>query len=184
MIKNHNSINGQTVILGDVHQRKVQALIYWARDKKRRVMSIVPADWTNAQMSDAIERFNSDVPEKVVELPGKLEIGVKRTVWDTKWENYLVSLQVASRIPLDYIVWCDMPATWNPTIDAVNEHDRLKYQALLTGPSYETDRMTVYGELKACCLDSEVWAWINIFDRQKDGRLAMESLRAHYEGVG
>ena len=38
MIKNDNPINGQNVILGDVHQRKVQALIYWARDKKRRGM--------------------------------------------------------------------------------------------------------------------------------------------------
>ena len=44
--------------------------------------------------------------------------------------------------------------------------------------------MTVYGELKACCLDREVWAWIKIFDSQKDGRLAMGSLRAHYKGVG
>ena len=54
----------------------------------------------------------------------------------------------------------------------------------MTGPSYETDRMTVYGELKACCLESEGWAWIKIFDRQKDWRLAMESIRAHYKVVG
>ena len=64
MIKNHNSINVQTVILGGVHQRKVQALIYWDREKKRRGMEIVTADWTTAQMTEAIERFNSDVPAK------------------------------------------------------------------------------------------------------------------------
>ena len=46
------------------------------------------------------------------------------------------------------------------------------------------DKMTVYGELKACCLDSEGWAWIKRFDTQKDGRLATESLRTHYEGAG
>ena len=85
MIKNHNSINGQTVILGVSHQHKVQALIYWARDNKRRGMEIVAADWTNVQISDAIERFNSDVPEKGVELPVKLEIGFKWTFWDTNW---------------------------------------------------------------------------------------------------
>ena len=76
-----------------------------------------------------------------------------------------------------------MPATWNPLTDAANEHDRQKYQALPTGPSYETDRMTVEGEIKACFLDREGWVWIKRFDRQNDGRLAMESLRAHYEGV-
>ena len=136
------------MILGDVHQRKVQALIYWARDKKRRGMAIFAADWTNAQMEDEIERVNSDVLEKGVELPGKLDTGVKWTVSDTKWENYLGSLQGASGIPLYDVVQSDMQATWNPSTDAANEHDRLRYQALLTGPSYETDRMNVYGELK------------------------------------
>ena len=143
MIKNHNSINGQTVILGVSHQHKVQALIYWARDNKRRGMAIVAADWTNVQISDAIERVNSDVPEKGVELPFKLEIGFKWTFWDTNWQNYLISLQGDSEILLDYVFQRDMPATWNPSTDAANEHDRLKYQALPTGPSYETYRMTV-----------------------------------------
>ena len=36
MIGNHNSINGQNVILESVHHQKLQALIYWDRDKKRR----------------------------------------------------------------------------------------------------------------------------------------------------
>ena len=85
MINNHNSINGQTVILGDAHQHKVQALIYWARYKKRRGMAIFAADWTNVQIADAIGRVNSYVPSKVVELPGKLEKGFKWTFWDTKW---------------------------------------------------------------------------------------------------
>ena len=85
MIKNHNSINGQTVILGDDHQFKVQALIYWARDKKSHGMAIVAADWTNVQIADAIERVNSDVPAKGLELPVKLEIGFKWTFWDTNW---------------------------------------------------------------------------------------------------
>ena len=135
-------------------------------------------------MENAIERFKSDVPEKGVERPGKLEIGVKWTIWDTKLENYLRSLQGALGIPLDYVVRSDMPSTWDPAPDAENEHDRLKYQALQTGPSYDTDRMNMYRELKACCLDSKGWAWIKIFNRQKDGRLAMEILRAYYKGVG
>ena len=35
MIKNHNSIHDQSVILVAVHQRRIQALIYWARDQKQ-----------------------------------------------------------------------------------------------------------------------------------------------------
>ena len=89
MINTHNSINGQTVILGSVNQHNVQALIYWAKDKKLRWMVIIAANWNTTQMTEAIERVNSDVPEKEVERLGSLEIGVKWTVWETKWENYL-----------------------------------------------------------------------------------------------
>ena len=32
MIKNHHSIHDQSVVLGAVHQRENQALIYWASD--------------------------------------------------------------------------------------------------------------------------------------------------------
>ena len=35
MIKNHISTHDQSVILGEVHQRRIQALIYWMRDQKR-----------------------------------------------------------------------------------------------------------------------------------------------------
>ena len=144
MIQNHNSINGQTVILGAFLQSNVQALIYWAMEKKRRGVEIVASDWTTAQMAESIQRVNSDVMEKEVEFLGKLDIGVKWAVWDTKWQNYLRSLQGASGIPLGYLVRHDMPATWDSATNAANEHDRLKYQALMTGPPYETDRMTVY----------------------------------------
>ena len=73
------------MILGDARQHKVPALIYWARYKKSLGMAIVAADWTNVQIADAIERVNSDVPAKGLELPVKLEIGFKWTFWDTKW---------------------------------------------------------------------------------------------------
>ena len=54
------------MILGAVHQRKVQDLIYWARDKKCCGMVFVAADWTTAQMEEAIERVNSELPGKEV----------------------------------------------------------------------------------------------------------------------
>ena len=95
-------------------------------------------------------------------------------------KNYLGSMMVASGIRLDYIVLRKQPDGWT----ADNDHDRLKYQALHVGPSYKTDQMSVYSELKACCLDREGWAWIKLFDPKKYGRLAMASLREHYEGAG
>ena len=140
------SIHDQSVILGAVHQRRIQALIYWERDHKQRGINIEAANWTSETMSEAIERVNSDTPQKEVARPGKVETGIKWTMWYTKWENCLGSMMGASGIPLDYIVLRKQPDGWT----ADNDHDRLKYQALHNGPSYETDRMSVYGELKTC----------------------------------
>ena len=64
MIKNHNSIHDQSVILRTVHQRRIQAPIYWARDQKRRGITTKAANWTSETMAEAIERVNSDTPHK------------------------------------------------------------------------------------------------------------------------
>ena len=69
-----------------------------------------------------------------------------------KWENYLGSMVGASGIPLDYVTRRAMPAGWTPG----KEHAVHKYQAIQQGPAWETDKNTVYAELKACCLDAMV----------------------------
>ena len=62
MINNHNSIHELSVILGLVHQRRIQALIYWARDQKRRGVIIEADHLTPVTMAEAIEHVNSDTP--------------------------------------------------------------------------------------------------------------------------
>ena len=182
MIKDHNSVPNQAARMGAVHQRKIQALIWWAKDRQRRGLPITPAEWTMATLATSITQINIEAPggETKVAYPGKVATGHKWTTWDIKWENYLGSMMGASGIPLDYVIRRDMPDGWEPG----NEHDILKYQAIQTGPAWETDKMTVYAELKACCLDSNGWAWIKQYDRMKNGREATANLRAHYEGDG
>ena len=62
MIKNNNSIHQQSVILGVFHQHRIQALIHWARYQKRRGIAIVPGNWNNAALANAIERVNFETP--------------------------------------------------------------------------------------------------------------------------
>ena len=85
IIKNHNSIHDQIVILGMLHHRKRQALIYWMRNQKRRGIIIAAAKWTLVTTAEAIEHVNSDTPQKEVARPGKVDTGIKWTMWDTKW---------------------------------------------------------------------------------------------------
>ena len=85
---------------------------------------------------------------------------------------------VLSRINLYYVTRCDIKFGWT----AVNEHNCLKYQAIYIGLYWEADKMTVYANLKACCLDVEGWSWIKVFHVQKDGQQATANLRDHCEG--
>ena len=64
MIKNHNLIHDQSVILGAVRQRRIQALIYWERDQKHRGIIIAEANWKPVTMAEATEHVNSDTPHK------------------------------------------------------------------------------------------------------------------------
>ena len=182
MIKDHNSVPNQEARLGAVQQRKLQALIWWSKDRQRRGLPITAADWTAAELATSITQINIDAPgsDTKVTHPGKVATGHNWTTWDIKWENYLGSIMGASGVPLDYVTRRDMPATFTPA----NQHDILKYQAIHTGPAWEADKMTVYAELKACCLDGDDWAWIKAYDANKNGREATANLRAHYEGDG
>ena len=62
MIKNHNSIHDHSIILWAVHQRRIEALIYWERDQKRQGITIEAANWTLEMMDESIELVNSDTP--------------------------------------------------------------------------------------------------------------------------
>ena len=81
---------------------------------------------------------------------------------------------------MDYVVSQVQDSGWV----AGNKHDRLKHEAIHTGPYWEADKMTVYAELKACCLDSKGLVWIKQFESNEDRRLAMVSIKEHYEGAG
>ena len=58
-----------------------------------------------------------------------------------------------------------------------NAHDLLKYEAVQVGPAWEADKMAIYAELKACCLDSDRWPWIKGFETHKYGRVYVNRTR-------
>ena len=83
------------------------------------------------------------------EHPGKVKTGHEWTTWDIKWGNYIGSMVGVLGIPLGYVMCSNMPVGWK----AENEQNHLKYQPIQIDLAWEYDKMAVYTDLKACCLD-------------------------------
>ena len=82
MIKDYNKIvTAGSVLLGVMHKRKIEALIWWVRNRVRQQQPIGVADWTNIALNRAIvemdleEEGKSGDDSKAVN-PGKIELGL------------------------------------------------------------------------------------------------------------
>ncbi len=59
-----------------------------------------------------------------------------------------------------------------------------RYQMPLEGQNFKHDNKLVYKLLKATCVDTDTWAWIQKNDPSADGRKAWLALVAHDDGCG
>ena len=182
-IKDCNLVPNQEAGLGYIKQCKTKTLVWWEKYFQHHGLAIIAAAWAAEYLTSSAMQINIEYLSGVdieVAHPGKVETGHKCTTWDVKWENYIGSMVGVSVIYLDYMTRHDMSIGWM----AANEHDHLKYQAIHIGLAWEDNKMDVFTNLKACCLDDEGWSWIKFFDAQEDGRQTTANLREHYEGAG
>ena len=132
MIKAHNSTPGQEYRMGVVQQRKIQALIWWAKYHKQRGVYLIVADFIQETMDDAIQKLDAGTPTgDKLDCPGKVKTGYKWPTWDIKFDNFLGARVGQTGIPLDYVTQRFMSATWA----VENAHDLLKYEAVRVSPS-------------------------------------------------
>ena len=183
IMKNHNMVPNQEAHLGAIQQRKLQALVWWAKNFQHHCPEIITGAWASTELISSIMQINIESPlegDIKVAHPGKDEIHQLWTIWVVRWENYISSVVGVFGIPLDYVKRCDIPIG----LKAENDCDHLKYQAMQIGPDWEANKISVYVKLKAYFLDGEDSSWIKDFDTQKDGRQATAKLRENYEGDG
>lgn len=165
--------------------KRLQALVYWVKDHEKRGLDIEPGTWTTAEMNAAMERKESEFNYGKIDVdivdPGKCQTDVGWDNWQIAFVNKLSATLGAAKVPIDYVV--------RPDID---EHDELfldddeerRYQMPLTGENFRRDNKLVYTMLKAACIKSDAWTWIQDYDRTANGRKAWLALVTHYDGSG
>jgi hypothetical protein len=83
-------------------------------------------------------------------------------------------------IPLVYIIHeydIPLPNVFYPTI-----HDKMVACAILQGLEFNLNNGTVFDLLQSLTMNGPAWAWINSYERMRDGRNTWKALVAYYEG--
>ena len=86
----------------------------------------------------------------------------------------------ATKVPIVYVI-CDNIEDDHVFTD--DEQQRM-YQMPLTGENIKKDNKCVYNIVKAACVKTDAWTWIQDHDLSANGCKAWQALITHYDGVG
>ena len=187
MVKNLRQSRGQNqpgIRIGAIPAKNMKALVWWTRDKKRRGLAIDGNEFTEDELEAAIINMELEEvnDEAKVEAPGLLKTADDWTSWELSLTNYLRSIRGSSGVPLVYIIRKD---DLDDEHEFENDTERLIYQAPHQGANFKSDNSQVYRIIKSKVIGTDtILKWIYPFDKNQDGRGAMNQLRRHYDGPG
>ena len=172
------------VILGTMQIKKIQALVYWVKDHHRRNLDVDPEMWTEEEVIETIQRKEAEHNFEKVDVdlidPGRCQTDAGWDAWQIAFMNKLSATMGAAKVPVVYVVRTDVDNSY--VFD--EDEERRMYQMPLTGENFKRDNKLVYNMLKAACVKSDAWTWIQDYDKNANGRKAWQALVAHYDGTG
>jgi hypothetical protein len=112
-------------------------------------------------------------------LPPKFETA-NWIVWEIVFTNYLSGMYGVTNVPLNYVIRKPQPEGHVYLTDT----EKLINSAPLEGYAFQSDTQNVYRILKSLTVGTDAWEWLKSYDVNKNGRLAFEALREHYDGPG
>jgi hypothetical protein len=139
----------------------------------------------NAVAHHALEKLRAvALEDEVPDKPTELSDLIKWEIFWERWKSYLSRIRGAAKCPLSYVIR-DHDEVLDVHHNAVYEdhNARLVATTTLAGDWYTLDNHRVYDEFKALVLKGPGWSFIKQFDRLKDGRNAVLTLRRQCEGT-
>ena len=169
--------------IGLVLVRRLKALVYWVKDHDRRGLVPEEGNWDMdvcREMLAALDIEKSrDDDDSKIDPPGKLKAH-EWLQWELKLVNFLQSMTGGSGVPLNYVIRKDVAETY------VFEDDMeaLIHACPVEGAIFDQDNRKVFGIIKQSVSDTTNWDWIKTLNRSQNGRIAMQTLRNHFDGPG
>jgi len=182
----HRGIQGGAgVFIPFFSQESVHAVHFWCNRMHilgiayplEQVTQELALNWNDARKAEV---ESAKVPKDMVKQPDPFKKETKWKQWKESMLTYLHSKSGQANIPLAYNVReFDQP---NYAKVYTTVHDQLVECAILHGPEYHINNGLVYDLLQSLTVNGPAWAWINAFQRTRDGRNAWKSLIGYYEG--
>ena len=180
MVKQYQRVAGATA-LGIRVQNNLQGLIWYARDKERRGLTVDVAVLNEDILIEAREDYQMYLKDYEDGKSAELEKFNEKSDfadWDDSVTETLGRKMGAFQAPMDYLVRETQPAGFVPR----NPKEALKYALPFLGRKYEKDNSLLFSMLNVAVLNTPAWTYVNAFKTTLDGRAAMTALRNHYDG--
>jgi hypothetical protein len=170
---------------------KLKAMRYWVL-AQRCIGVDAPNvnDFTGEVIIETLARMKADSDHKLatedsdIRKPEKL---TDLTKWSKFWElltTYLGRVKGAALTPLSYLIREHEEVTQEQRdAEYLSMQERLIAITALNGTHFVLDNRTLYDEFKPLVVDGPGWSFIKKFDKSKDGRGAVLTLKAQAEGT-
>jgi len=164
---------------------------FWAAKLRRTGRLLNNAGLFAGQViQNALARYSIEVlrgeltEEETIDKPKEFSDMMKWEVFWEQWKTYTGHLRGAAKCPLSYIFRDHVQVDHALHLFTFVDHDsRLIATTELQGPWYELDNHRIYDEFKALVLKGPGWSFIKAFDRTRNGREAVLTLRRQCKGT-
>ena len=170
--------------------KRLKAMRFWATELVRTGRPLNAGLFHGAEITTAVNRYSTDAMRSEIEKdedpdkPGELSDLTKWEVFWERWCTYASRLRGAAKCPLTYIFRDRaIPDPADFVGDYDSHDDFLVAVTVLGGAWYDLDNRRIYDEFKILVLKGPGWTFIKAFDKYKDGRNAILTLKRQCEGT-
>ena len=169
--------------------RKLNAFKYWAEERIMCGLPVQAALFTDAELVAYLKLLRADEIEVAAKkdkkpmMPDLLKQEKEWFKFCEKLKNYLGQIRGAAKVPLSYVVR-DHDEVTNAIRDADYTSHAREIAAIvqLSGEHYKVDNESVWEIVKSVVIDGFGWNYVKRFDKNMDGRGAVQALRRQCEG--
>jgi hypothetical protein len=171
--------------------KRLKAMRFWAAKLRRTGRLLNNAGLFAGQViQNALAQYSIEVlrgeltEEETIDKPKEFSDMMKWEVFWEQWKTYTGHLRGAAKCPLSYVFRDHVQVDYALHLFTFVDHDsRLIATTELQGPWYELDNHRIYDEFKALVLKGPGWSFIKAFDRTRNGREAVLTLRRQCKGT-